>query len=445
VIFEELNLNKPLLNALADLEYEYATPIQEMAFAKIMSGKNIVGVAQTGTGKTFAYLLPILRMLKFSKQRDPRVLIIAPTHELVIQIVNEIHKLTKYVNIRSLGVFGGANINKQKQAVYDGTDILVATPGRLLDIAYTGVLSFKSIRQFVVDEVDEMLSLGFRTQINNLLELLPPKRQNLMFSATLTKEVEELINSAIPIAEKIEVDPHGTPIEKIIQKAYLVPNFDTKVSLLEFLLEEENEEIAKVLVFVKTKKMADKLFERLASKFHEQIGVIHSNKAHNTRMTAVRLFDEGSRKVLIATDVVARGMDMQDVTHIVNFDFPETVGEYIHRIGRTGRADKDGIAISFINEVEAQYLEDIEETMCMKIPMLDLPDNIVISKKFAEDEIISQSNRKVNYPKIISQNNSQGAFHEKSEKNKKVNSGSPSKKKQRVYSKSGKLKYKKGR
>jgi len=444
VIFEELNLNKPLLNALADMEYEYATPIQEMAFAKVMSGKNIVGVAQTGTGKTFAYLLPILRMLKFSKQRDPRVLIIAPTHELVIQIVNEIQKLTKYMNIRSLGVFGGANINKQKQAVYDGTDILVATPGRLLDIAYTGVLSFKSIRQFVVDEVDEMLSLGFRTQINNLIEQLPSNRQNLMFSATLTQDVEELINSSIPFAEKIEVAPHGTPIEKIIQRAYLVPNFDTKASLLEILLEED-EEIAKVLVFAKTKKMADKLFERLTSKFPEQIGVIHSNKAHNTRMTAVRLFDDGSRKVLIATDVVARGMDMQDVTHIVNFDFPETVGEYIHRIGRTGRADKDGTAISFINEVEAQYLEDIEETMGLKIPMLELPENVVISKKFADDEIISQSTQKVNYPKIVSQSNSQGAFHEKSEKNKKVNSGSPSKKKQRVYSKSGKLKYKKGR
>ena len=444
MIFEELNLNKPLLNALADMEYEYATPIQEMAFAKVMSGKNIVGVAQTGTGKTFAYLLPILRMLKFSKQRDPRVLIIAPTHELVIQIVNEIQKLTKYMNIRSLGVFGGANINKQKQAVYDGTDILVATPGRLLDIAYTGVLSFKSIRQFVVDEVDEMLSLGFRTQINNLIEQLPSNRQNLMFSATLTQDVEELINSSIPFAEKIEVAPHGTPIEKIIQRAYLVPNFDTKVSLLEILLEEDKE-IAKVLVFAKTKKMADKLFERLASKFPEQIGVIHSNKAHNTRMTAVRLFDDGSRKVLIATDVVARGMDMQDVTHIVNFDFPETVGEYIHRIGRTGRADKDGTAISFINEVEAQYQEDIEETMGLKIPMLELPENVVVSNKFADDEIISQSTQKVNYPKIISQSNSQGAFHEKSEKNKKVNSGSPSKKKQRVYSKSGKLKYKKGR
>jgi len=444
VIFEELNLNKPLLNALADLEYEYATPIQEMAFAKVMSGRNIVGIAQTGTGKTFAYLLPILRILKFSKQRDPRVLIIAPTHELVIQIVNEIKKLTKYSSIRSLGVFGGGNINKQKQAVYDGTDILVATPGRLLDIAYTGVLSFKSVKHFIIDEVDEMLSLGFRVQINNLLEQLPPKRQNLMFSATLTSEVDKLIKNYIPRAEKIEIAPHGTPIEKIVQRAYHVPNFDTKVSLLEILLNED-EEIAKVLIFVKTKKMADNIFEQISPKFPEQISVIHSNKAHNTRMSAVNNFDDGIRRVLIATDVVARGMDMKDVTHIINFDLPETVGEYIHRIGRTGRANKDGVAISFINEVEMQYQADIEAQMNMEIPMIDLPDNLTISNKFADDEKPSQA-VKVNYPKLISKDSSHGdAFHEKSEKNKKVNSGSPGKKKQRVYSKSGKLKYKKGR
>ncbi len=443
MILEELNLNKPLLNALADLEYEYATPIQEMAFAKIMSGKNVIGVAQTGTGKTFAYLLPILRMLKYSKQRDPRVLIIAPTHELVIQIEREIQKLTKYSNIRSLGVFGGGNINKQKQAVYDGSDILVATPGRLLDIAYTAVLSLKSVKHFIIDEVDEMLSLGFRVQINNILEQLPPKRQTLMFSATLTKEVEELINNSIPRAEKIEIAPHGTPIDKIVQKAFHVPNFDTKVSLLKILLSEDKE-ISKVLVFVKTKKIADKLFTQINLDFPEQIAVIHSNKAHNTRMAAVNKFDDGLIKVLIATDVVARGMDMKDVTHIVNFDLPETVGEYIHRIGRTGRADKNGVAISFINEVEMIYQQEIEEVMNMKIPMVELPNNIVISNKFADDEKPSQA-VKVNYPKLVSQNSSKGAFHEKSAKNLKTNSGSPAKKKQKVYSKSGKLKYRKNK
>ncbi len=191
--------------------------------------------------------------------------------------------------------------------------------------------------------------------------------------------------------------------------------------------------------------MADRLFEQINSKYPEQIGIIHSNKAHNTRMSAVNSFDSGVKRVLIATDVVARGMDMKDVTHIINFDLPETVGEYIHRIGRTGRADKDGVAISFINEVEMFYQEDIEAQMGMEIPMVELPINVVISNKFADDEKPSQA-VKVNYPKIISKDSSHGAaFHEKSEKNRKVNSGSPGKKKQRVYSKSGKLKYRKGR
>lgn len=433
--FEELNLNKHITKALADQEFEYATPIQAQAFSVIMSGKNVVGIAQTGTGKTLAYLLPILRQLKFSTQRDPKVLILAPTHELVIQIWDEIQKLTEYSGIRSLGVFGGANINKQKQAIYDGCDILVGTPGRLLDLAYTGVLGLKSIQKLVIDEVDEMLGLGFRTQLNNLIEMLPEKRQNLLFSATLTEDVEALIKKYFVYAERVEVTPHGTPLEKIIQRAYHVPNFYTKVNLLNSMLLDES--LQKVVVFVKTKKMADRLFDKIKTQLPDQIGVIHSNKAHNTRMNAVRNFQEGTHRVLIATDVIARGMDIKDVTHIINFDLSESKGDYIHRIGRTGRADKDGTAISFINEVEKAYQEEIEELMGMKIQLEVLPDDVEVSTIFSDDEIPSGEKpvvkRYLNEPDL---SQSQGAFHEKKEKNKKTNTVGPRSRK-RQYTKSG--------
>jgi ATP-dependent RNA helicase RhlE len=434
--FEELNLNKHLHRALDDLGFIYPTPIQEQAFSIIMSGKNVVGIAQTGTGKTLAYLLPILRQLNFSTQRDPKVLILAPTHELVIQIWDEIKKLTEYSNLRSLGVFGGTSMNKQKQAVYDGCDILIGTPGRLLDLAYSGVLGLKSIQKLVIDEVDEMMSLGFRTQLNNILEMLPTKRQNLLFSATLTEDVEALINKHFTYAQRVEIAPHGTPIEKIQQLAFDIPNFNSKVSLLNIILEDKA--LQKVLIFVKTKKMADRLFESITSNYPDEVGVIHSNKAHNTRINAVNSFANGTYRILIATDVIARGMDIQDVTHIINFDMPETQGDYIHRIGRTGRADKEGIAISFINNVEKEYQQKIEELMGMEIQMMDVPEDVVISTIFSDDEIPADEKPVVkHYMKEPDLKQSKGAFHEKKEKNKKDNSVGPRSRK-RQYTKSGK-------
>ncbi|HCT30226.1 MAG TPA: hypothetical protein DIW31_05725 [Bacteroidales bacterium] len=220
--FNDLNLNKPLLQALADLEFEYPTPIQAKAFPIIMSGRDAVGVAQTGTGKTLAYLLPILRQLTFSKQREARILILVPTRELVIQVEGEIKKLTKYSSIRVGGIYGGTNINTQKQLIYDGLDVIVATPGRLLDLILSGILKFKSIQKLVIDEVDEMLNLGFRAQIINLLEKIPTKRQNLMFSATLNEDVEMMIDNYFYKPEYIELISRGTPLEKIIQQAYHV-------------------------------------------------------------------------------------------------------------------------------------------------------------------------------------------------------------------------------
>jgi ATP-dependent RNA helicase RhlE len=423
VTFEDLNLNKPLLQALTDLEYLYPTPIQEKAFPIIMSGRNVVGIAQTGTGKTFAYLLPLLRILPFSKQREPRILILAPTRVLVVQILNEVKKLTKYTQIRSAGVYGDTNINPQKQLVYDGLDVLVATPGRLIDLTFTGVLRLKSVQKLVIDEVDEMLSLGLRTQLTSVLDLLPQKRQNLMFSATFSPEVDKLIANLLLAPQIIEIDPHGTPIEKIIQSGYPVPNFNTKVNLLTLLL-SENEEINKVLVFVNSKKIADRLFNQIEPKFPNQIGVIHSNKAHNTRLTALKLFKKGTHRVLIATDIVARGMDITDVSHVINFEMPDTPGDYLHRIGRTGRADKDGIAISFVSEIEQEYQVEIEKLMNRSINLEPLPSNLEISNVLLDEEKPVNLGDK-DYLKPMSTKIPEGAFHKKKEKNKKVNLGGP--------------------
>ena len=420
--FEELNLGTPLLNAINDLGYIYATPIQAQAFSIIMSGADMVGVAQTGTGKTFAYLLPLLKQLKYSDEKHPRILIIVPTRELVIQVIAEIERLTIYKTVRYAGVYGGTNINTQKQVVYDGLDILVATPGRLMDLAMSGNLRLKSIQKLVIDEVDEMLKLGFRPQVTSIMEILPPKRQNLMFSATLTTEVEDLINVFFYNPAKVEIAAHGTPLEKIIQMAYHVPNFYTKVNLLEYLL-GTSEEYTKVLVFVSTKKLADRLGEQLEKKLPDQIGVIHSNKSQNFRFNVLERFQNGTHRILIATDIIARGLDIRDVTHVVNFDIPSEPGDYIHRIGRTGRADKAGVAISFINQAEQAFQFEIENMMKKEIPLVPLDESIEISNIFTDEEkpqIIAKQ-----YVKAPSIKLSKGAFHEKSEKNKKVNSGSP--------------------
>jgi ATP-dependent RNA helicase RhlE len=419
--FKDLNLSKQLLNALNDIGFDSPTPIQEKAFPVIMSGKDVVGIAQTGTGKTFSYLLPILRQITFSEQRQPRVLIVVPTRELVMQVVGEIEKLSKYMNMRFTGVYGGGNINIQKQKVYDGLDILVATPGRLIDLTLSRTLQFNGIQKLVIDEVDEMLNLGFRAQLIKILDILPEKRQNLMFSATLNEDVEMMIENYFTKPVYVELITRGTPLEKIIQHAYHVPNFYTKVNLLENLLQTDAE-FKKVLVFVKNKKIADEIFKELETEYGQEIGVIHSNKTQPQRFNAVKQFDEGIHKLLIATDVIARGLDLKDVTHVLNFDMPlKDPNSYIHRIGRTGRADKTGISVSFITKTDVEIQKSIETLMNKKMTVLEIPESVEISINLTQDEKPVTRDKNLNKNKKLVKPT--GAFHEKSEKNKKVNLG----------------------
>ena len=420
--FKDLNINKQLLRALEDNNYATPTPIQQQAFSVIMSGKDVIGIAQTGTGKTFAFLLPLLTQMKYSKEGQPRLLIVVPTRELVLQVVSEIEKLTNYMSLRALGVYGGVNIKTHRKQIYEGLDILVATPGRLLDLVLCGALKTKTIKKLVIDEVDEMLNLGFRTQLKNILDLLPQKRQSILFSATLTEEVEKLIKDFFDRPQKIEVAPTGTPIDKISQLAYFVPNFQTKVALLKLLLTTDNS-LQKVLVFVKNKKLADQLHQEMELLLPEKVGVVHSNKSQNYRINAVKQFQEENYKLLITTDLMARGLDFQNVSHVINFHLPQIAEDYIHRIGRTGRAEKEGIAINFITDFEKIYQQEIETLMNKEIAVLALPQELEISAGIDPDEVEKKiTGDDINYLKPHSIKNSQGAFHEKKEKNAKNHS-----------------------
>lgn len=419
--FQELDLSNQLQYAIDDLGFENPTPIQEQAFSVVRSGKDMVGIAQTGTGKTFAYMMPILRDLKFSKQKHPRVLVLVPTRELVLQVVDEIEKLAKYINVRVLGVYGGTNINTQKQAILQGQDIIVATPGRLYDLGLSNALKLKSIQKLVIDEVDVMLDLGFRFQLMNIFDIIPEKRQNILFSATMTEDVDQLIYDYFKNPKKISIAVSGTPLDNIEQVAYNVPNFFTKVNLLNHLLQDK-ETYNKVLIFVAFKRTADYLFKHLEEVFGSETCVIHSNKTQNYRIRSIRQFDEGNNRILVATDVMARGLDFDNVSHVINFDTPDFPENYMHRIGRTGRAEKAGKTILLSTDKEQEAKLNIEELMNYKIPLLEIPEDVEISKLLTEDERpredIEQSKNRTGLEYVPGP-----AFHEKSEKNKKVNLG----------------------
>lgn len=384
-----------------------------------MSGADVCGIAQTGTGKTLAYLLPLLNQWKYSKEKNPQILIIVPTRELVAQVVETVQKLGALLSLDVIGVYGGANINTQKLSMLNGMDVLVATPGRLYDLAVEGAFKIKSIRKLVIDEVDEMLNQGFRTQLKNILDLLPPSRQNLLFSATLIEEVIDLMNVYFDNPVRIEAAPAGTPVENIIQVAYELPNFFTKVNMLRLLFAEDVT-MTKVLVFTSTKKMADELFEQMEPAFQGAVGVIHSNKEQNHRFNTVKQFKEGVYKFIIATDIVARGIDIAEVTHVINFDIPEVPENYIHRIGRTGRADKKGIAISFVTEKEKEQFSEIERFMRLNVEASPLPSHLEISSVLTEDEQPKVYMREIQI-KAPARVERGASFHEKSAKNTKIN------------------------
>ncbi|MBT6745415.1 MAG: DEAD/DEAH box helicase [Flavobacteriales bacterium] len=417
--FDELKLSNPLRNAIEELGFETPTPIQSQSFAVIRSGKDVVGIAQTGTGKTLAFMMPLLMDVKYSKDIHPKILVMAPTRELVLQIAERIEEFAKYINVRVLPIYGGTNINTQKRALADGADIIVATPGRLYDLALNGNVQLKAIKKLVIDEVDVMLDLGFRFQLNNIFELLPEKRQNIMFSATMTEEVDALIDSFFRFPQKIAIAISGTPLDNILQECYAVQNFYTKVNLLKDLIHDK-EKYRKVLVFVSNKRSADRLFEALDEDFGNELCVIHSNKTQNYRMRSIEQFDKGVNRILVSTDVMARGIDLDRISHVINFDTPFYPENYMHRIGRTGRAEQKGNSLLFYTEKETAAKERIEELMDYSIPENEFPDGIEIAQQLTPEERPRDAESYVPNQAIDERG---PGFHEKKEKNKKVNLG----------------------
>ena len=327
--FSDFNLTAPLFKALDEMGIHTPTTIQEKSFNVILSGKDVCGIAQTGTGKTLAYLLPCLRKMEFSKTGYPQMLILVPTRELVAQVVEMAEQICKHRNFVVTGVYGGVNMKPQADALMNGVDVVVATPGRLYDHILSSAFVTKAIKFLVIDEMDEMLEQGFRHQLTQIFDVLPAKRQNLLFSATMPKEIADMVETHFNFPVTVEAAPAGTPLASITQLAYDAPNFLSKVNLLNHIIAQHPEE--RMVVFTKSRKFADLLYLHLLPKYGDNLGIINSNMSQNHRFESVKDFKEGVSKILVATDLIARGIDIIGVDKVFNFDIPEDAENYIHR------------------------------------------------------------------------------------------------------------------
>lgn len=416
--FRELNLNNALIQALDDLGLETPTPIQSTCFAPIMAGKDVVAIAQTGSGKTFAYLMPIIRLWKFSPKKAPDTIIIVPTRELVVQVCEEFQKLAKYTSIKIAGAYGGTNIKTQMAEIAAGVDVVVATSGRIVDLILSRTIQASQIKRVVIDEVDELLKLGFRAEITQLTELLPIKRQTLMFSATMNADIDSLMILSTHSPLRIETSDTGKPVEKIRHVFYPAKNVHTKINLIKyFLLHDES--MKKVLIFGGGKRIADLLHLELSYDFPNEVAVIHGNKNQNTRLKTLDDFEQGNCRILIATDLLARGIDVNNITHVIHADVPEIAESYIHRAGRTGRAGQSGISILIGTENEKPLFQNIVEQTRIEFQKKAFPDEVKISDIELPDEI-QKAGMKIIQVKQKSQPEKGAAFHEKKDKNKKV-------------------------
>lgn len=407
--FSGLGLNPQLLRALSDLGYTEPTEIQQQAIPPILSGQAVIGIAQTGTGKTAAYLLPVLYKIKYAQGEAPRALILVPTKELVVQIAGYARLLARYTDLRFAELFGGVGMKSQIEQLQAGVDVVVATPGRFMEIYQKGELPVKQIKILVLDEADRMMDMGFMPQLRRIFEVIPAKRQNLLFSATFPPKVERLAEEFIDFPVRIEVTPQATIPEQVDQQLYYVPNLKTKINFIEYLL--SNPEFSRVLIFTRTKATADNVFKYLDRKRLGPVRVIHSNKGQNARINAVQQLKEGHLRVLVSTDVTARGIDISNLSHVINFDVPVLYDDYVHRIGRTGRAFKTGTAITLATEADRYHIKKIEELIRQPIPVYSLPADVTIEETpFEEKQKIA---RELDVQKRKENPDYKGAFHQK--------------------------------
>lgn len=369
--FEDLKLIDPLLKAVKDRKYTEPTPIQARAIPIILQRKDVLGVAQTGTGKTAAFSIPIIQLIhrieaKAVGKPTMRALILTPTRELAIQIEENIEAYSKYTVVKQAVIFGGVKQHSQVQALRKGVHILVATPGRLLDLISQGIISLKTIKVFILDEADRMLDMGFINDIKRILPMLPKERQSLFFSATMPNNIVKLSRDILKNPQKIEVSPVSSTAETIQQYLYYT-NRTSKKNLLSYILKDEK--IDQVLVFSRTKRGADRIAKDLKKKRIEA-AAIHGDKAQNQRQKALKKFKAGEVRVLVATDIAARGIDIDKLRYVINYDVPNVAETYVHRIGRSGRAGEEGVAIALCEPEENAYIRDIEKLIKQKIKVL---------------------------------------------------------------------------
>ncbi|KAA0990795.1 DEAD/DEAH box helicase [Dyadobacter aurulentus] len=410
--FEQFKLNRQLLNAIEEAGYTEPTPIQEQAIPLALAGQDILGIAQTGTGKTAAYTLPLLMRIKYAQGEHPRALIMAPTRELAMQISEAINALSKYTDIRTVVLYGGVGPKTQIENLRKGVDIIVATPGRFMDLYFQEEIVVKHLNVMVLDEADKMMDMGFMPQIRKLLEIIPTKRQNMLFSATFSEKVERLSHEFLEFPTRIEVTPQATTAEMVSQTLYEVPNFRTKVNLLSYFL-QTRENFNRVLVFTRSREVAGLVHDNLLNRVvrESELKVIHANKGQNTRINAMEAFRSGSVRVLVATDVVARGIDITEVSHVINFDVPLIYEDYVHRIGRTGRANKIGEAITFMTMADEYHIRKIEKIIRMEIPREELPEELEIAATPVPER--QDMLREIDNQKRKEDPTFLGAFHEK--------------------------------
>ena len=369
--FESLNIIEPILKSLKEEGYTTPTPIQVQAIPIVLQGTDLIGCAQTGTGKTAAFAVPILQLLSknksFDRKKKIRSLIVTPTRELAIQIEESFKAYGRYTGLTCTVVFGGVKQNPQTNALHNGVDILIATPGRLLDLMNQGFISLKDIEIFVLDEADRMLDMGFIHDVRRIIAALPQKRQSLFFSATMPPEIVRLAGSIVYKPVKVEVTPSASTVDIVDQFVYFIDRGNKNSLLLELL---KDEKIKTALVFTRTKYGADKVV-RVLKKKNISAEAIHGNKAQNARQKALSSFKAQTTRVLVATDIAARGIDVDDLEYVINFEIPNISETYVHRIGRTGRAGAKGTAISFCDAEEKEYLKDIEKLITKKIQVVD--------------------------------------------------------------------------
>ncbi len=407
--FSDLGLSQGLVDSVQQLGFEIPTPIQEKAIPILLKGdRDFVGLAQTGTGKTAAFVLPLLRMLNYAQHAEPRALIIAPTRELAIQITAVIQSLGAFTDLRTVTVFGGKGFSDQKKKLAEGCDLVVGTPAQVLELYYSGHLILKKIKYFVMDEAERLMDLGFTPQLYKLLEVLPRKRQNLMFSATFSDRVKKIADTFMEFPVEINIVPVIKTAATIDQYIYHVNGMATKLTLLDFLFQKND--FSKIILFCKSKKTAN----HLASFIEQQYGsncykVLHGDKTQQTRMNAIDAFKNEGIRFLIATDVASRGIDVPGVSHVINFDVPVVYEDYIHRIGRTGRAFASGQSITLVTPADEWHIRKIEQLAGLKIKRLTLPHEVkelpATKEELREQAIEIDRQKKKDDPQW------QGAFH----------------------------------